>query len=223
MRIFIVLAAAILLQYTFSACKSSSPKTFCDTVCIKDTIKFEDASQPHQPYIYITPKNCNAFELIMSHRDMETNRKMNFYDVAGTEVNINKDKISVYLKDSSYAWLTFNDCLSGRGFIIQVPFNKVAKIRRKASAFTSFDPKYSVAPGLIAYTDKGNIFIEDMVTGKQATMTFGKELPLEYNNMHEYIDSVNITATKVWAKFKTDLVKDKEWLTKEKAIELKEP
>lgn len=223
MRICLFLVAAILLQYTFSACGSSSPKAFCDTVCIKDTLKYEDASQPHQPYVYISGKDCKPDYLIMSHSDMETNRKMGFSDVVGTNVNINKEKLSVFFKDSSYVWLTFNDCLSGRGYIIQIPFNKVAKIRRKASAFTSFDPKYSVAPGLIAYTDKGNIFVEDMATGKQGMMTFGKELPLEYNNMHEYIDSVNITPTRVFAKYKTDLFKDKEWLTREKAIELKEP
>jgi hypothetical protein len=54
---------------------------------------------------------------------------------------------------------------------------------------------------LVAYTDKGNIFVEDMATGKKAMMTFGRMLAdLDYDAMHEFIDSVNITPTHIWAK-----------------------
>lgn len=218
MRIVLILAAAIVLQFTFSACGSDAPKTFCDTVCFRDTLKFEDLNQPHQPYVYISAKDCKLDKLIMSHSEMSTNRVLDWADISG-DANLNKDKMDVFLKDSSYAWFTFNDCLTGQGYIIQVPFDAKAKIRRKPSAFTSFDPKYNIAPGLNAYTDKGNIFVEDMATGKTAMMTFGQNLKLDYANMHEFIDSVNITPTHVWSRVKIG----KDWVVREKTIELKAP
>jgi hypothetical protein len=221
MRILIVLIATLFFYQTFTACNSSAgPKTFCDTACLKDTIKFEDMKQPHQPYLYISPKNCKPGDVIMSHSDMAINRKIGFGDLAG-DVRLNKDNIAVYFNDSTYAWVTFNDCVTGRGYIIQIPFNKVAKIRRKATAFTSFDPKYDIAPGLVAYTDKGNIFTEDMATGTTAMMTFGEELKLDYDNMHEYIDSVNVTPTRIWARIKVKDKDDYKWIDKEKAVEMK--
>jgi hypothetical protein len=57
--------------------------------------------------------------------------------------------------------------------------------------------------------------VEEKATGKQALMTFGNELEgFDYNNIHASIDSVNITATRIWAKFKVG----EKWETKEKNI-----
>jgi len=80
-----------------------------------------------------------------------------------------------------------------------------------------FDPKFSVEDGLVAYTDRGNIFVEEMATGKTAMMTFGKMIAdLDYDAMHEFIDSVNITPTRVWAK----VLMDNKWKEIEKNITL---
>jgi hypothetical protein len=50
-------------------------------------------------------------------------------------------------------------------------------------------------------------------------MTFGKMLAdLDYDAMHEFIDSVNISPTRIWAR----VLMDKQWKEIEKSIELKE-
>ena len=46
----------------------------------------------------------------------------------------------------------------------------------RRSGINSFDPKFSIADGLVAYSDGGNIFVEELTTGKTATMTFGEQI-----------------------------------------------
>lgn len=123
-----------------------------------------------------------------------------------------------HFKDTSYVWLLFNDCITQQGFMVKLPYNKVSTISRKNSALNSIDPKFSVAENLVVYTDKGNLFIEDMETGQKAIMTFGQQVNgMEYADIHETIDSINVTRTHAWAKVKID----NEWVVKEKNIELK--
>lgn len=219
MRLLIIPFSAIVVSLlALVSCKSgSAPATFCDTSCLKDSIKFSKDDHPLKPYVYISANNCTADTITWSFIDMGINRKMGFSDLAGTTVKLNKDYVSCFIKDTSYAWLRFNDCSNGRGFLIKIPFNKKANIGRKASALNGFDPKFSIADGLIAYSDRGNIFVEDMATGKNAMMTFGAKADIDYDAIHETVDSVNVTATRIWAK----VLLDKEWKTFEKNIELK--
>ena len=56
-----------------------------------------------------------------------------------------------------------------------------------------------------------------MATGKTAMMTFGAKLDIDYDAIHETIDSVNVTPTHLWAKVKLG----NEWKTFEKDITLK--
>jgi hypothetical protein len=57
-----------------------------------------------------------------------------------------------------------------------------------------------------------------MATGKTAMMTFGNMLAdLDYDAMHEFIDSVKITPTHVWAK----ILRGNNWEAVEKDITLK--
>ena len=59
-----------------------------------------------------------------------------------------------------------------------------------------------------------------MATGKTAMMTFGKWLEeIDDDYLHDYIDSVNITPTHIWAKVKID----KKWTTLEKDVTLELP
>jgi hypothetical protein len=218
MKILILPALALLFVWTLDACKSSSGlPSFCDTVCLKDSIKFDKEDNPLKPYVHISAKNCTGDTLEWSYADLGVARKMNLTDLVGAAVRINKDAISCFIKDTSYAWVSFNDCSNGRGYVLKIPFNKKENIARKSSALNRFDPKFSVAEGLVAYSDRGNIFVEDMTTGKQAMMTFGEKADIDYDAIHESIDTVNITASRVWAK-----VKLKEgWKEVEKSIELK--
>lgn len=215
--LFIPFAAIVLLTWTFGACKSSAPASFCDTTCLTDSIKFIREEHPLKPYVYISASNCIADTITWSFIDMGINRKMGFPDMVGTTVKLNKDNINCFIKDTSYAYLSFNDCSNGRGFLLKIPFDKTATIGRKASALNAFDPKFDVAEGLVAYSDRGNIFVEDIATGKTAMMTFGEKVDIDYDAIHETVDSINVTPSRVWAK----VLLANEWKTFEKNIELK--
>jgi len=170
-----------------------------------------------KPYIYISAANCLPDSVTWSYSGLGFNRKLSFDDFGGHKFNLNRSYMTCYFKDTSYIWLLFNDCSNGRGYLAKIPFDKRRNIQRKGSALNKFDPKFAVADGLVAYTDKGNIFVEDMVTGKKAMMTFGKMLgDLDYDAMHEFIDSVNISPTRIWAK----ILRGKNWETVEKNITL---
>ncbi len=86
----------------------------------------------------------------------------------------------------------------------------------KTSGINNIDPKFSIADNLVVNTDRGNIYLEDIDTGKKAMMTFGEKLDIDYDALHEYIDSVNITNSRIWVKVK---IKDS-WKELEKNITL---
>lgn len=216
MRVLLLVVIAALL-FSCGNKAGSTAKMFCDTACQQDTIKFVNEGHKLKPYIYISPANCMPDSVIWSYSGLGINRKLSFDDFGGHKFKLNKSYMSCYFNDTSYAWLLFNDCSNGRGYFAKIPFNKKQNIQRRGSALNKFDPKYSVADGLVAYTDKGNIFVEDMATGKKAMMTFGKMLAeLDYDAMHEFIDSVNITSSRIWVK----VLMDKEWKPIEKNITL---
>jgi len=48
-------------------------------------------------------------------------------------------------------------------------------------------------------------------------MTFGAKADIDYDAIHETVDSVNVTSNRIWAK----VLLGKEWKTFEKNIELK--
>ena len=216
MRVFLFLAIISVL-ISCGDKKGTTVKMFCDTTCQTDTIKFKDEKHKMQPYLYISAKNCLPDSVIWSYSGLGNNRKLSFDDFGGHKFNLNQSNMYAYFHDTSYLWLLFNDCTNGRGYMAKIPFNRSQNIIRKGSALNKFDPKYSVADNLAAYTDRGNIFVEDIATGKKAMMTFGKMISdLDYDAMHEFIDSVNITPTRIWAK----VLIGKDWTNVEKAITL---
>lgn len=218
MKLAALVLLALTIGFAFPACKSSSgPKPFCDTVCLKDTLKFIKDNYPLQPYVYISAKDCRPDSLIWSYTGMGVNRKLDFTEMTGVPVRLNKDFVRCVINDTSYAWLLFNDCNGGKGYYFKIPFNRAGKIGRSNRAVNSFDPKFAVTGGLVAYLDPGNIFVEDMTTGKKAMMTFGKDIEPDWDNLHQSIDSVSITPVRIWARFKVE----GEWKEAEKKIELK--
>ena len=200
MKLAILSSCVLMLAFSIGGCNASSnaPKLLCDTTCLKDTIKF---SGDHllKPYVYITVNNCQADSLIWSYDGTTTNRKTKFdYSAA----KMNKNFVRCLFKDANFAYILFNDCVTGRGFQIKLPYDKKESFVMKTSGINNIDPKFSVADNLIAYTDRGNIFVEDINTGKKALMTFGEKLEIDYDAIHEYIDSVNITNSRIWVKVK---------------------
>ena len=217
MRILLILVAAVMLLNSFSACKSATaPKSFCDSVCLSDTLKFVKEDNPLKPFVYITARNCVADTLMWSYDNMESNHKIGFPSLVGN-VSINKNFISCFIRDTSYAWLKFNDCSNGRGYLIKIPYSKGQKMSWKSSAINSYDPKFVIADGLIAYSDRGNLFAEEEATGKTAMMTFGSRVEIDYDHVHETLDSVTVTPTYMRARVKMN----DEWKVIEKVVEFK--
>ena len=203
----------------FVSCKSDSATvaTFCDTSCLKDSIKFIKSEHPYQPYLYISAKNCAADSITWSYMDLGVNRKMSLKDLVGTDVKLNSKAVGCFIQDTSFALVYFNDCETGRGISIKLPYAQGGKKQSIVSALTKFDPKFSIADNLLVYSDRGNLFVEDMATGKKDNITFGERVEIDYDHLHDYIDSVNVTPTTIWAKVKIG----KEWKELDKKISLK--
>ncbi len=199
-RILVVPVMAVILSFSVGSCKSSSstPPTLCDTACLTDTLKFI-GEHKLKPYVYITAKDCKADSIIWSYNGMGANRKTKF---DYTSVFVNKDFIRCVFKDTGFVYILFNDCATGRGFQIKLPYDKKQSFVMKTSGINNIDPKFSIADNLLAYTDRGNIYVEDIATGKKAMMTFGEKLDIDYDAIHEYIDSVNVTNSRIWVKVK---------------------
>jgi hypothetical protein len=204
--IIIALFAGLLLS-----CKnknSTAKVSFCDTLCMKDSLKFVDSSNKLKPYVYISAKNCSGDTLTWGYEGQNKNIVFNY--------RLNKDYTRCSFKDTAFALLVFNTCENGRGYFLRFSFGKKASFKKSSSAINNFDPKFFVANGLLAYTDKGNILVEDINTGKQALMTFGQALDFDFDAIHETLDSVNITPDRIWAKAKIN----GEWKTLERNITL---
>jgi hypothetical protein len=122
----------------------------------------------------------------------------------------------VAFQDTVCAWLAFNDCLTGRGYLIKLPFNKGNGIQKISGALNGFDPKFFVDPDLRAYTDKGSIFVVNTTNGKEAQMTFREEYPIDFTDIHKVVDTISVTKNRIYAK----LLKDGKEIPFEKQISL---
>jgi hypothetical protein len=213
----ILAGTAILVAVSYTSCKSSAeaPKSFCDTVCLTDSIKFT-GDHAMKPAVYITAKDCLPDSIIWTYKGLGANRKTGFTYLLGTTVHINKDIIRAYFRDTAVAYVLFNDCSTGRGFQIKLPFDKKQNFSLKSSGINGFDPKFSISDNLLVNTDRGNIYVEDMATGKTAMMTFGEKLDIDYDAIHDHIDSVNVTNDRIWVR----ILINKKWEDKEKKITL---
>jgi hypothetical protein len=216
MRSLLALLPVILFAASMTSCKSSStdaPASFCDTTCLKDTLKFK-GDHVLAPYVYITANGCKADSIIWSYKGMGSDRKTEF---DYPEIWVNKDFIRCVFKDTGFAYLLFNDCATGRGYQVKLPYDKKQSFKMMTSGINNIDPKFSIGDNLLAYTDRGNIYVEEIATGKTAMMTFGEKLDIDYDVIHDHIDSVNISNQRIWVRVKK---KDK-WEDLEKPIELK--
>jgi hypothetical protein len=218
MRALFSAISALLIIVLTDSCQSSStaaPAVFCDTTCNNDTIRFM-ADNPAKSFVTISMKNCMPDSVTWGNNKMTHYRQLDFADLLGKSLHINKNYVKAYINEDSYVWLLLNECINGQGYIVKMPFNDKENIFRKNSALNSLDPKYNMDETMVAYTDKGNLFVEQMTTGKKAMMTFGEPLEMEYYNLHQGIDSVSVTPTHIWARIKTG----KDWKVVEKDIVL---
>lgn len=218
MRFLVIPALIIFIALLNGSCGSSSgPKPFCDTACNNDSLKFTHP-HPDTPIVLLSVRNCRPDTITWSHNRLETRRKMGFLELVGKEVRMNKDYVSCYFKDTSYAWLKFNDCTNGRGFLVKLPYSKADKWSIYTSALNSFDPKFNVEESLIAYYDETFIYVQELETGKIDRMLMNNtKLDIDHNNVHKTFDSIHITRDRIWANIKIN----GQWKAVEKKIDPK--
>lgn len=210
---FAFFASAFFAIASCSNNNSGAAKLLCDTVCKSDSIIFR-GDHPLHPWVGIDMNNCKPGEIIWTH-DMANSRSMSLREFVG-DVHINESAMIHYFKDTSHIWLQFNDCTSGRGYALKLNYDGTRKDKVSGGAFTKFDPKFSVEDGLVAYTDKGSVFVENMATAQQAVAPFDKAYDINFNKIHETVDSVNITKNRVYVV----MIRDGEKKVYEKKINL---
>ncbi|MFM2139413.1 MAG: hypothetical protein RJA57_1720 [Bacteroidota bacterium] len=200
-----------LLLLWISACRpGGSKKTDCDTACLTDTLRFQ-GDHALQPWVHIGPKECRPQTISWGYKGLGVVRTTDF---GYGDATVSPEKIRCIFGDTSQVYILFNDCKTGRGYQIRLPFSKSGTISKRSSGINNLDPRFEIAAGLIAYTDRGNIYVEEVQTGKKAMMTFGKALDIDYDDIHEHIDSVRVTTERIRARVKID----NKWTEKEKKI-----
>src|SRR5215211_746695 len=190
MRFFFIAATT----FTLIACNNSSKtaKTFCDTTCRSDSFNFK-APDRFGSSVSISVKDCKPDSVSITHGAMAVSRTIPISNLVDQDIRLNASAIHCVIKDTSYAWLNFNDCITGRGYLFKLPFNKTKTISKNSGALNGFDPKFAIEPDLRAYTDRGSIFVVDVNTDKQAIMTFKETYDINFNKIHDVVDSINVT------------------------------
>jgi hypothetical protein len=215
MKFLLLFLSSVFLLISCDDKSAKTAQTFCDTACNNDTLKFSEQHKLN-PRLSISVKNCLADTIAWTHDALPADRQIHVGTFLNNLVRINKSAVSCFIKDTSYAWLAFNDCNTGRGYLLYLPFDKKQTIRKMSSAINSFDKKFIVPEDLRAYADYSTIYVEDINTGKKESMTFKEEYKIDFNNIHEVIDSVNIGKERIFVQ----LIKNGEKVQLEKKISL---
>lgn len=198
------LATLVLLLF-MTSCNNSSEtaKTVCDTVCNSDSLNFKGDNKLN-PVVLIGIKACKADSMMWMH-DLADSKLVFLPNYLGQNIYLNKSAIDCYFKDTSYAWLQFNDCKTGRGYALKLPFSKAQDRRTISSAMTRFDPKFSVDPDLIVYTDRGSVFVENIKTEQKALLPFDKTYKdIDFNKLHESVDSIHVAKDRIFVQMIRD-------------------
>lgn len=217
MRLLASFLLAGLLGITLTQCGNAGkgPATFCDTTCLKDTIRFT-GDHPTKPQVSLTPTNCLADTLLWTYEGMGVNRKIGLKSIMAQLVPIQASHTRCVFDGNKKAWLFFNDCATGRGYQVKLPYDKKESISVRSSGINSIDPKFDIDRDMMAYTDRGNIYVEHLRKGTTAMMTFKELVPIDYDHIHDHIDSVQVRPNKIWVRIK---IQD-QWKELEKDIEL---
>jgi hypothetical protein len=194
---------------------SDTGKVFCDTTCKSDSFTFTGTHRL-KPFVSISVNNCVADSLVWSHDALLNQQQVEMTSFLVKEVRLHESAIKCFIKDTSYAWLSFNDCITGRGYLMKLPFSKSESINKMSSALNSFDKKFVVPDDLRAYADYSTIYIVDINTGSKEQMSFKEEFDINFDRVHEVIDSVNISRNRIYV----ELIKDGKKTPMEKTISL---
>jgi hypothetical protein len=202
----------------FSSCKNGgdSNKTFCDTTCNGQTITL-DGNSAFKQIVTLSMKDCNPDTLSWTHGRAGVNRQIQLPEFLNKKIKVNASSINAGFQDTSIVWLAFNDCITGRGYLLKLPYSKSQSIEKMSGALNGFDHKFSIDPDLRAYTDRGNIYVVNVNTGKTAQMTFKEEYKdMNFDDIHKVVDTINVTKQRVFVR----LLKNGNEVPFEKKIEL---
>lgn len=201
------IAAATALISCKDGGQEVTSKPFCsDTACLTEPMKFESEA-PGKPFVRISFKDCQIDSIHWEKGGMGVIKDIIFAEFIPNTVKPSKQFLTCNIIDGKYAWVKFNDCATGRGFLLKLPFEKSAgSTDRYTSAINNFDPKFNVEEGLVAYYDNTFIYVVDMVTGQTAKQLLTEQgvTNMDYDNVHSLIDSVNITKSNIYAKLTVD-------------------
>jgi len=211
MKSFFLIAIAGLF---FTSCSnhSKTAATFCDTTCVNDSIRFTGNAGLDQK-LAISIKNCKPDAIVWENKNVK--RVIEFQEYLNKDVKMNPSFANCAFGDSA-SWLSFNDCITGRGYLLKLPYSKDDAIGTYKAALNSFDKKFAVDPDLRAYTDGGNIYVVNVKTGKEAEMTFKEDYKMDYDNIHTALDSINVSKNRIYVK----LLKEDKAVPLEKNISL---
>ncbi len=202
MRTIILILAAS--SFFVSCNNSSTGTTFCDTTCTSNEITFNGDDYFKQE-LTLKLNKCAGDSITWTHGKTFSRTQIYLPEFLkqGGEMNhikMNKNAISCAFQDTTMIWLSFNDCKTGRGYLLKLPYEGRAKMQKITGALTDFDPKFSIDPDLRAYTDRGNLYVANVKTGKEESMTFQKEYDIDFNEIHKSVDTVNVTKQKMYIK-----------------------
>ena len=194
MRTAILILAASAF---FVSCNNSgSGATFCDTVCNGKEIVLNGDGDFNQE-LTISLKDCAGDTVAWTHGKTFMKKKIHLPEFLDKTVKLNKSAVTAFFQDTTQIWLSFNDCISGRGYLLKLPYSS-SDYKKITGALNSFDPKFAVDPDLRAYTDRGNLYVANVRTGQEVSMTFKKEYDIDFDNLHESVDSVNVNKQKMF-------------------------
>ena len=196
-------SALIILAATIASCGGENKETvsaapFCsDTSCIADPI----ITELGKAKVQVVFNNCTIDSIHWTNNGAKAQQSIVFKEYIGREIKVSKEKIKVIVNDDKYAWLVANDCATGRGFVVKMPFTKEGTLGKYASALTNFDPKFKLEDGLVAYYDNTFIYVQDMATQKVAKTLLSDVgvRNINFDEAHSVVDSVNITKSNIFA------------------------
>src|SRR4030095_15979516 len=99
MKLLIVPALVLMYIVATTSCKSGGSTLFCDTTCIKDSIKFI-GKHKLSPVVFISTNGCKPDTIAWKYTGLGMFRKAGFNDLMNAEIPVNKDYIRVYFRDT---------------------------------------------------------------------------------------------------------------------------
>jgi hypothetical protein len=211
--------AITIAAICFASCSNSSntAKTFCDTTCAGDTLKFNGNDTKWKQWLAISIKDCKPDSMKWTYEGASAVRTVPFSDYGPQDILVNKSSINVAFQDTAAIWVSFNDCFTGRGYLVELPYKTGKSTVKSSAALNSIDKKFFVDPDLRAYTDRGNIFVVNVTSGEKAQMTFRENYAnMNFNEIHKTLDSINVTKSRIYVK----LLKEGQEVPLEKNISL---